>query len=159
MLLLFSLNSCNQGVSSEVLSNDAWGAVTVEAGSPIVIGVAVTTEEVGLGLEGIDKSKVSRICEELDEAVTSWVDNVYLPVVQLIREKELLGHFPDNSESDLYVWIVSRRADLERDQSALGQTLNEKIIEDLERECRSSSIVHLAQHFLQQLNHHSEVVS
>jgi hypothetical protein len=93
-----------------------------------------------------------------EEAVTSWYDHVYLPVVQLIREKEVLGHFPDNSESDLYVWIVSRRADLERDQPAMEQTLNEKIIEDLELECRSTSIVHLAQHFLQQFNHHTTTV-
>jgi hypothetical protein len=93
-----------------------------------------------------------------EEAVASWYDNVYLPVVRLIREKEVLDHFPDNSESDLYVWIVSRRADLERNQPAMEQTLNERIIEDLEQECRSNSIVHLAQHFLQQFNRHTMTV-
>lgn len=90
-----------------------------------------------------------------EEAVVSWYDHVYLPVIQLIREKQVLDHFPDNSESDLYVWIVSRRADLERDQPSIEESLTEKIIADLERECRSTSIVHLAQHFLQQFNRHT----
>lgn len=61
LLLLFSLSSCNQGVSGEVIANDAWGVVTVESGSSIVIGVAVTTEGLGLGMEGIDQERGIRL--------------------------------------------------------------------------------------------------
>jgi hypothetical protein len=86
-----------------------------------------------------------------EEVIGSWYDNVYLPVVQLIRERNVLDHFPGHTETDLYVWIVSRRAALEGDQEAMSQTLNEKIIADLELECQSRSIFHLAQHFWQKL--------
>lgn len=41
-----------------------------------------------------------------EEAVASWYDNVYCPVVECIRENNLLPHFPGRSESDLYLWII-----------------------------------------------------
>lgn len=40
------------------------------------------------------------------EAVASWYDNVYCPVVECIREQNLLQHFPGRTESDLYLWII-----------------------------------------------------
>jgi branched-chain amino acid transport system substrate-binding protein len=57
LFLLFSLSSCSQGTSSKVLANDAWGVITVELNSPILIGVAVTTKATGLGMEGIDQER------------------------------------------------------------------------------------------------------
>lgn len=50
-----------------------------------------------------------------EEAVASWVDNVYLPLVQIIRERQILQHFPDRTEADLYLWISEHRAELEED--------------------------------------------
>ena len=94
-----------------------------------------------------------------DDAVASWYDNVYLPVIQLIRERKVLEHFPDNTETDLYVWIVSRRAAAEEDRGAISQALNEKIIEELEQECRSTSFLHLAQHLWRRLNRPSPIAS
>jgi hypothetical protein len=41
-----------------------------------------------------------------EEAVTSWYDTLYLPMVRIIREREVLDHFPDRTEADLYVWIM-----------------------------------------------------
>ena len=41
-----------------------------------------------------------------EEAVTSWYDTLYLPVVRIIREREVLDHFPGRTEADLYVWIM-----------------------------------------------------
>lgn len=41
-----------------------------------------------------------------EEAVASWVDNVYSPMVELIRDHGLLKHFPDRTESDLYLWMI-----------------------------------------------------
>ncbi|MEZ4870440.1 MAG: hypothetical protein R3C14_54430 [Caldilineaceae bacterium] len=43
------------------------------------------------------------------EAVTSWYDTVYLPVVEAIQEQRLLDHFPNRTEADLYLWIAHNR--------------------------------------------------
>ncbi|MFP3896081.1 MAG: DUF4032 domain-containing protein [Anaerolineales bacterium] len=40
------------------------------------------------------------------KAVTHWYDNVYLPVIEAIRENDVLGEFPDHTEADLYLWII-----------------------------------------------------
>ena len=52
--------------------------------------------------------------ERLDwpDAVMSWYDNVYLPVVEAIREHDLLAQFPNRTEADLYLWIAFHREDL-----------------------------------------------
>ncbi|AHC15028.1 transcriptional regulator [Salinispira pacifica] len=42
----------------------------------------------------------------LSSAVFSWFENVYTPILQVIREYGLLSSFPDRTEGDLYVWIV-----------------------------------------------------
>ena len=47
---------------------------------------------------------------EYSEAIASWYDNVYLPVIQIIREQEIMKLFPGRTETDLYVWIVNRRS-------------------------------------------------
>ncbi len=44
------------------------------------------------------------------DAVLSWVDNIYLPMIDVIREQKIMGLFPDRSESDLYVWIIEHLA-------------------------------------------------
>lgn len=41
-----------------------------------------------------------------EEAVTSWYDSVYLPVVQAIRAHNILSDFPNRTEADLYLWIT-----------------------------------------------------
>jgi hypothetical protein len=49
--------------------------------------------------------------ERLDwsAAVVSWYETVYLPVVQAIRDYELLRNFPGRTEADLYLWIGYHR--------------------------------------------------
>ncbi|MBL7063451.1 MAG: universal stress protein [Anaerolineae bacterium] len=49
-----------------------------------------------------------------EEAVSHWYDEVYLPVVQVIRERGVLRDFPERTETDLYVWVSKHRAALER---------------------------------------------
>lgn len=44
------------------------------------------------------------------EAVASWYDNVYLPLVTVIREQGLLKSFPGSRETDLYLWIMEYQA-------------------------------------------------
>ncbi len=41
-----------------------------------------------------------------EEAVASWYDNLYLPVIQAIREHNILKDFPQRTEADLYLWIA-----------------------------------------------------
>lgn len=50
-----------------------------------------------------------------EEAVTHWYDEVYLPVVRLIRERGILRDFPERTETDLYLWIAEHRAALEKE--------------------------------------------
>lgn len=42
----------------------------------------------------------------MEEAVLSWFNNVYLPIVSTIREQHILSSFKKRTYSDLYVWIV-----------------------------------------------------
>jgi hypothetical protein len=44
-----------------------------------------------------------------EEAVANWYDTVYLPVVQVLREREALRAFPGRTEADLYRWIMDHR--------------------------------------------------
>jgi uncharacterized protein (TIGR00730 family) len=43
------------------------------------------------------------------ESVARWYDEVYSPVVEVIREEEILDHFPARTEADLYLWIIEHR--------------------------------------------------
>jgi hypothetical protein len=40
------------------------------------------------------------------EAVRNWYDEVYLPLVRVIRQYRILDHFPGRTEADLYLWII-----------------------------------------------------
>lgn len=43
----------------------------------------------------------------LEEAATHWYDTVYKPVVQIIRQYDILQFFPERTEADLYLWLVN----------------------------------------------------
>jgi nucleotide-binding universal stress UspA family protein len=43
------------------------------------------------------------------EAVTHWYDSIYLPAVEIIRERSILHDFPGRTETDLYLWVVEHR--------------------------------------------------
>jgi len=44
-----------------------------------------------------------------EEAVCDWYDNLYLPLVRIVREKGLLREFPGRTEADLYLWIMDHQ--------------------------------------------------
>ncbi|GAG17532.1 unnamed protein product, partial [marine sediment metagenome] len=50
----------------------------------------------------------------LGEAVSSWYDNIYLPLVGFIREQDVLVEFPGRTEADLYLWILEQQAYLQQ---------------------------------------------
>ena len=54
---------------------------------------------------------------DIRTATAEWYDTVYLPVVNLIRERGVLKDFPGRTETDLYVWLMQHRDAL---QNALG---------------------------------------
>jgi len=43
------------------------------------------------------------------EAVTHWYDHVYMPIVKVIRDTEILREFPDKTEGDLYLWVLDHQ--------------------------------------------------
>ena len=44
-----------------------------------------------------------------DEAVCDWYDNLYLQLVHIIQEKDILADFPGRTGADLYLWIMDHQ--------------------------------------------------
>lgn len=47
-----------------------------------------------------------------DEAVASFYDDVYLPLLRIIHEQGLIADFPERTEADLCLWVLDHRQDL-----------------------------------------------
>jgi hypothetical protein len=58
-----------------------------------------------------------------EETVVHWYDEVYWPVVEVIREQGLLQDFPKRTETDLYLWFLEHRTALENE---LGKEVGPK---------------------------------
>jgi hypothetical protein len=59
--------------------------------------------------------EAKEVCLPFADIAISWYDNVYFPMVQIIREKGILTGFPNRTEADLYVWIMEHRWFLMKD--------------------------------------------
>ena len=57
-----------------------------------------------------------------NEAVTHWYDSVYLPVVEVICEQNILADFPERTESDLYLWLMDHMHYLSESQDDVDPT-------------------------------------
>ncbi len=44
-----------------------------------------------------------------EEAVRHWYETVYTPIVEVIRESEILQEFPEHTEADLYLWAIDHQ--------------------------------------------------
>ena len=44
-----------------------------------------------------------------EEAITHWYDNVYMPIINAIRDTDILKEFPDKTEGDLYLWVLDHQ--------------------------------------------------
>lgn len=67
----------------------------------------------------------------MEDAITSWFNTVYLPLVTVIRQKHVLHNFPKRTLGDLYVWIVRYWDDLKRN---LGDEVSiDKAVVDFEK--------------------------
>lgn len=47
------------------------------------------------------------------EAVNDWYHYIYMPIVQIIRDRGVLETFPQSTEADLYLWVMRHRHELE----------------------------------------------
>jgi nucleotide-binding universal stress UspA family protein len=50
-----------------------------------------------------------------EDAVTAWYDRVYIPLLRLIRQQGLERLFPELTDTDLYVIVLKRRAEMEEE--------------------------------------------
>ena len=53
------------------------------------------------------------------EAIVHWYDTVYLPVINVIREMDILKEFPGKTEGDLYLWVQDHQRYLAEEGEAL----------------------------------------
>lgn len=44
------------------------------------------------------------------EASRSWYDNVYIPLINIVRQQGVLDYFPERTETDLYLWVIEEQA-------------------------------------------------
>jgi hypothetical protein len=49
-----------------------------------------------------------------NDALVSWYNNVYLPIINIIKAEHIKSEFPNRTASDLYVWIVKHWDHLKR---------------------------------------------
>jgi hypothetical protein len=42
----------------------------------------------------------------LQLAAADWYDHVYLPMIDIVRQMDVIKYFPGRSESDLYMWLI-----------------------------------------------------
>jgi hypothetical protein len=47
-----------------------------------------------------------------EESIADWYDNVYTPIVAVIRSSQILREFPGRTEGDLYVWVLDHQEHL-----------------------------------------------
>lgn len=51
-----------------------------------------------------------------EEAIKHWYETVYMPIIHVIRETEILKAFPDKTEGDLYLWVLDHQHYLEQEE-------------------------------------------
>lgn len=68
-----------------------------------------------------------------DEAVASWYDNVYMPLIDLIRKYDMLEFFPGRTEADLYAWLVKHQEAMRLQHGGDSVTADETVDDFLEK--------------------------
>ncbi len=74
----------------------------------------------------------------IEDAILSWFNNVYLPVVTTIQKYKIMKYFKKNTVSDLYVWIIKYYDELKK---KFGDGLPlDQIVYDIKKEKKFSII-------------------
>ena len=50
----------------------------------------------------------------MEEAILSWYNNLYMPIVTAIKKQRILRRFKGRTAADLYVWIIKYWDDLKK---------------------------------------------
>lgn len=94
----------------------------------------------------------------LEEAVVSWYEEVYLPVIEILEEQELMGIFPNLTETDLYLWIIKYLYYLRqgyRDETITGAISDQ----DRDSSARDEAVRHVLEEYpIKQLNNLASVL-
>ena len=53
-----------------------------------------------------------------EEAIRHWYETVYLPVINIIRDTDILKEFPGKTEGDLYLWVLDHQHYLVTEEGA-----------------------------------------
>jgi hypothetical protein len=56
----------------------------------------------------------------LPEAAASWYDEVFIPVMEVVKQHRIAEHFPGWSEADLYVAVTSRWLEMSKTDESSG---------------------------------------
>jgi len=73
---------------------------------------------------GIDRREITS-----EEAVTLWYEIRYLPIIEIIRQGDVLHYFPGRTETDLYLWLCRNLQELEASYGR--QILGQEAAQDL----------------------------
>ena len=72
-----------------------------------------------------------------EEAIKHWYDTVYLPIVKVIRDTEILKEFPGKTEGDLYLWVLDHQHYLQEEEGKPlqppEQAAHTFIVQDIKR--------------------------
>lgn len=68
----------------------------------------------------------------LAEAAVEWYDHIYLPLITIVRDMDVIKQFPGRSESDLYRWLIHHQAELRQQHNLEQVEMPEAIQEFLE---------------------------
>lgn len=63
-------------------------------------------------------------------AASQWYETIYLPIIELIRARQLIQDFPTRTEADFFVWLLDHQAQLAKEtgwQVRLDAALNDLI--------------------------------
>jgi len=44
-----------------------------------------------------------------EEAIANWYEHVYMPIINVIRDTNILKEFPEKTEGDLYLWVLDHQ--------------------------------------------------
>ncbi len=66
----------------------------------------------GIELHRYLKKKATGQSVSMPDAAADWYDNVYLPMIDIVRKMGVIKHFPGRSETDLYEWLIRHQTEL-----------------------------------------------
>lgn len=82
-----------------------------------------------------------------EEAIRHWYENVYMPIINVIRATDILKAFPEKTEGDLYLWVLDHQhylqekegAPLQPPEDAARKFIEADVIKKRSRKTRSST--------------------